>query len=75
MTNLTPTQKAIHDLRAEFNKTDIQKIFEYIEKLEARITDLEKKVENFENEKKTAILAEIEHQQFMYNMFYAGGEN
>lgn len=75
MTNLTPTQKAIHDLRAEFNKTDIQKIFEYIEKLESRITDLEKKAENYENEKKTIILAEIEHQKFMYDMFYRGGEN
>lgn len=75
MTNLTPTQKAIHDLREEFNRTDIQKIFDHIQNLEARVKDLEKKVENFENEKKTAILAEIDHQKFMYDMFYKGGEN
>lgn len=50
MTNLTPTQKAIHDLREEFNKTDIQKIFEYIEKLEVEIADLKLRFELLQNQ-------------------------
>ena len=49
-TNLTPTQKAIHDLRAEFNKTDIQKIFEYIQKLEVELADLKLRFEMLQNQ-------------------------
>ena len=50
MTNLTPTQKAIHDLREEFNRTDIQKIFEYIEKLEVELADLKLRFELLQNQ-------------------------
>lgn len=50
MTNLTPTQKAIHDLREEFNKTDIQKIFEYIQKLEVEVADLKLRFELLQNQ-------------------------
>ena len=50
MTNLTPIQKAIHDLREEFNRTDIQKIFEYIEKLEVEVADLKLRFELLQNQ-------------------------
>lgn len=49
-TNLTPTQKAIHDLREEFNRTDIQKIFEYIKKLEVEVADLKLRFEMLQNQ-------------------------
>lgn len=49
-TNLTPTQKAIHDLREEFNRTDIQKIFEYIKKLEIEMADLKLRFEMLQNQ-------------------------
>lgn len=50
MTNLTPTQKAIHDLREEFNRTDIQKIFDYIQKLEVELADLKYRFELLQNQ-------------------------
>lgn len=50
MTNLTPTQKAIHDLREEFNRTDIQKIFDHIAKLEAEVANLNYRLELLQNQ-------------------------
>lgn len=50
MTNLTPIQKAVHDLREEFNRTDIQKIFEYIKILEVELADLKLRFEMLQNQ-------------------------
>lgn len=60
-TNLTPTQKAIHELRAEFNKTDIQKIFEYIEKLEVEVADLKLRFELLQNQVNANEKAMVKH--------------
>jgi hypothetical protein len=42
----------------------------YIDNLETRVYELEKKIENFENAKLDRIRAEIEAQQFIYDQYY-----
>lgn len=43
---------------------------QYIDHLETRVYELEKKIENFENAKLDRIRAEIETQKFIYDNFY-----
>lgn len=47
---------------------------QYIDHLETRVYELEKKIENYENAKLDRIRSEIETQKFMYDHFY-GKEN
>lgn len=47
---------------------------QYIDQLETRVYELEKKIENYENAKLDRIRSEIENQKFMYDHFYGKGE-
>lgn len=45
---------------------------QYIDHLETRVYELEKKIENYENAKLDRIRSEIETQKFIYDNFYGG---